>query len=317
MTNKDKYRLLCENEPTIPIFSRDWYLDATCGDAWEVCLIEADGQIVASMPYLVKKNKLGLKVISRPQFTQTLGPWTRYDNTSEFKKISQEMVHFDELINQLPKFAYFEQNWHFSKTNWLPFFWRGFSQTTRYTYQIKDISFPEKCYEQFNYAKKKQIKKAEKNLKIRVDLSGSEFYDNLKLTYGKRNLDLFFNRASFLRLYDAVILHDQGTIITVTDENDTIHASLFLIYDEMSTYNLISSIDPDHKSSGASTYVVWEAIKYMSNKTKIFDFEGSMEKGIENSFRQFGTTQVPYFSISKKISKAKQLKFALNAIVKK
>jgi hypothetical protein len=45
--------------------------------------------------------------------------------------------------------------------------------------------------------------------------------------------------------------------------------------------------------------VVWEAIKAVSEKTKVFDFEGSMDKGTENSFRQFGTVQTPYFRIFK------------------
>ena len=59
------------------------------------------------------------------------------------------------------------------------------------------------------------------------------------------------------------------------------------------------TITPEFRSSGATSLVFWEAIKLMSTKTKVFDFEGSMSENIENSFRQFGTTQVPYFRINK------------------
>jgi len=45
--------------------------------------------------------------------------------------------------------------------------------------------------------------------------------------------------------------------------------------------------------------VIWEAIKFLVNKTRSFDFEGSMVEGIENSYRQFATTQKPYFLIEK------------------
>lgn len=38
------------------------------------------------------------------------------------------------FIDNLPKFDYFNMNFHYSITNWLPFYWRGFKQTTRYTY---------------------------------------------------------------------------------------------------------------------------------------------------------------------------------------
>ena len=48
--------------------------------------------------------------------------------------------------------------------------------------------------------------------------------------------------------------------------------------------------------------MVWEAIKLMSQKTKMFDFEGSMIEGVAKSFQQFGTKQTGYFKISKSYS---------------
>ena len=41
MNIKDKYHLLCNTETSIPIFSRDWWLDTVCGkDKWKVLLVE-------------------------------------------------------------------------------------------------------------------------------------------------------------------------------------------------------------------------------------------------------------------------------------
>ena len=54
MTNKEKYADFCEVEKTIPIFSQSWWLDAVCGNAWDVCLVEKGGEIYASMPYQIK-----------------------------------------------------------------------------------------------------------------------------------------------------------------------------------------------------------------------------------------------------------------------
>jgi hypothetical protein len=56
MSNKEKYRLLCKNEKSIPIFSQDTWLDYTCGNDWDVCIITENNKIVASMPYFFKKN---------------------------------------------------------------------------------------------------------------------------------------------------------------------------------------------------------------------------------------------------------------------
>ena len=61
-TNKDLYKSFCLEESDIPIFSKPWYLDTVAGEKmWNVCLIEKGGEIVASMPYIVKK-KFGFKI---------------------------------------------------------------------------------------------------------------------------------------------------------------------------------------------------------------------------------------------------------------
>ena len=72
MTNKQKYYIFCENENDIPIFSQAWWLDAVCGSAWDVVLVENHGDIIASMPYHMKK-KIGFNIITMPKLTQNMG----------------------------------------------------------------------------------------------------------------------------------------------------------------------------------------------------------------------------------------------------
>lgn len=56
---KEQYRQFCQNEKDIPIFSKDWWLDAVCGvDNWDVVLVEKGGQIVGALPYFVKKKNM-------------------------------------------------------------------------------------------------------------------------------------------------------------------------------------------------------------------------------------------------------------------
>ena len=58
------------------------------------------------------------------------------------------------------------------------------------------------------------------------------------------------------------------------------------------------SIQAD-KETGASSLIIWRAIQLAHRKSLRFDFEGSMQESIENSYNQFGTTQVPYMQITK------------------
>ena len=77
MTNKERYREFCKTEKNIPIFCKDWWLDAVCNDAWDVVLVRKGNEIIASMPYY-KVRKYGLNMLFMPKLTQFLGPYIKY-----------------------------------------------------------------------------------------------------------------------------------------------------------------------------------------------------------------------------------------------
>lgn len=302
MISKELYRTICEQSNSIPLFMQAWWLDASTAPdnkEWDIILCEEKGKITGTLPYHLLK-RWGIKFILKPQLTQYGGVWIDYPKeTKPYKRYSFEKRVMDNLIDQLEamKWTFYEQKFHHSFKNWQPFYWRGFRQTTRYTYQIKDLSDLKKVFDNFSYAKQKHIKKD--NLLIDFSLDVNEFYDFHKRCLQGKNTEINYSRALFLSLYNETVKRGQGKIIAVKDENQQLHAALFFVWDKHSAYALISAINPQFKSSGASTKMFWEAIKFVSDKTKIFDFEGSMIKGVAQSFQQFGAEQVPYFTIKR------------------
>ena len=91
------------------------------------------------------------------------------------------------------------------------------------------------------------------------------------------------------------------------DSKDNIHAAILVVFDSESAHYLISTIDPDFRNSGSATLLIKKAIEYVSKHTSRFNFEGSMNCEIENSFRKFGAVQTQYFNISKANAVAKTL----------
>lgn len=301
-TNKERYRVFCENNRTIPLFLQAWWMEAACiGKSWDVLLYEEKGEIVAFFVFHHLK-KHGFKVIVQPQLTQYSGLWINYpDVISASKKVSLEkkiMTYFIEQLDALG-FTYFELNFHPSVTNWLPFYWNGFEQTTRYTYRINDISNADNCFSTFAKVKQQHILNAEKKLRVDFSLSGKDFYLITRQNLLKNKQQISYAEKLFLSLYNAAISRKQAFIIAVRDENDTVHAATFIVWNNVSAYYLITTINPDFRGSGASSLMVWTAIKTLSQKVKAFDFEGSMSENIEHSFRQFGGEQTPYFKIYK------------------
>ena len=312
---KEKYRELCRQRADIPLFIQDWWMDAVCDtNEWNVLMHSIGDKLAGVLVYQLVKRQ-GFSIIVQPSFTQTTGIWLNYpENVSHTKKLDFENTVCNELINQIEALdvSYFDQNFNPRYTNWLPFYWRDFSQTTRYSYQITDLSDLNRCFENFTYAKRKQINKAKGALHTVFDMSGDDFYTHWEINLKKKKGNsVEHSRAYFLRLYEACTKHKQGKIIAIADDDNNIHAALFLVWDGEFAYNLVSSIDPDFKSSGASTLVVWEAINDMAKHVNVFDFEGSMEKGTERSFRQFGTVQIPYFRIYKYNSQVLRMLLAL------
>lgn len=292
---KEQYSQFCERETSVPLFSQSWWLDAVCANGWDVVLIERNDQVIATMPLFINLRNS----IAMPSLTQTMGPWIKKTHENYEKQLSYEKQLMFELIDGLPEFKRFRQNFHYSITNWLPFYWRGFNQTTRYTYVLPDLTDLDAVFSRFNRAKLKNIRRAEKEVTIGFDLSADEFYDNHKLTLSKSGKEIQYSREIFHRIYTAAYERSQGRVIFAKDSSGNLHGALFVVWDSMSAYDLISTIDPDFRKSGASSLLVKEIIKHVSSYVNCFDFEGSMIEGVENSFRQFGARQLPYFSISK------------------
>lgn len=301
---KAKYRQLVKAETSIPIFSRDWWMDAVCGkDNWDVLLVEKNGEIVASLPYYLHK-KYGLKAITQPPLTQTNGIWIKYPPDQKYaSKLSYEKEVMTEIIEQLEllRVDYFCQNFHYSITNWQPFYWKGFQQTTCYTYVIPNINAInlDNLFSEFSHAKRKNIRRAKSMLNVRMGLGAQEFYDHHKMSLKKQGEIISYTFDTFEKIYSAAVKRGHGQTIYSIDNSQRIHSALFVIWDENSAYNLISTIDPDMRNSGSASLLVQEIIRRMSSTTIHFDFEGSMIEGVENSFRQFATIQKPYFNISR------------------
>ena len=302
--NKFKYQKFCKLEKEIPIFAHPWYLDAVCQsgtDSWDVILIEKAGKTIASLPYYLKKSGPFL-VSTMPPLTKFLGPHLSPD----FRKPKQARKIIKELIEQLPKVALFNQNFFYNFTDWLPFYWQGFRQTTSYSYVIDDLSDLEKVFSNFSADyRNNKIKKAKESISVVLDRSLEDYYDIASMSFKRQKLTFPFSLDYFKKYDAAIAAQNARQLFFAIDKNDKIHSVVYLLIDHDRAYYHLAGDDPDLRNSGAGTLLVWEAIQYTKNELglNIFDFEGSMIKPIERVRRQFGAKQVPYFNVSKYGSK--------------
>jgi lipid II:glycine glycyltransferase (peptidoglycan interpeptide bridge formation enzyme) len=318
MTNKQKYRKFCQTEKDIPIFSKDWWLDAVCGEEnWDVCLVEKGGQLVASMPYMIQKDSI-FNVISMPHLTQTMGPYIKYPKGQKYeKRLSYEKQIMTKLINDLPNVDSFNQQFHYSITNWLPFYWKGFYQSTRYTYLLENTANLDLIWKNFTSETRTKINKATKLVHIEESTNIKEFFNMVKMTYKRQKLSPPYKYDLMLKIDNICKKNNNRKILFAIDTKGRYHASIYIIWDNKSVYLLASGGNPILRNSGAKNLLVWEAIKFAHINNLVFDFEGSMIESIEKYNRSFGAIQKPYFQIYKTNSKLWKIKSTIDRVVKR
>jgi lipid II:glycine glycyltransferase (peptidoglycan interpeptide bridge formation enzyme) len=311
MTNKQKYEIFCKTE-SVPIFLQYWWLNTVCGnDNWDVAIVEKNNKIIASMPYF-KTKKMMFNMIFMPKLTQFMGPFLIYPKGQKYeRKLSYEKEILTILIEQLPNYDFFYQNFHYSITNWLPFYWKGFKQTTRYTYIIEDTSNLELIFSNFRSNIKTDIKKAQKKVKIEKSLDIGSFYEINKMTFERQNMKIPYTFDFLESIHKECLSHNCSKLYLAKDKDNIIHAAIYVIWDKTTMYYLLSGGNPKYRNSGATSLLIWEAIKDASKMGLKFDFEGSMIEPIERFFRAFGAKQVPYFQITKAKNKILHILYQL------
>ena len=301
---KEKYIKFCKDENSIPIFSQTWWLDVVCGENnWNVILIEKGDEIVASFPfYMTKGERFNFKHISMPILTQKLGPYIKYPIKQTFSsKLSYEKEIMQQIIDKLPPHDSFSIHFDYKYTNWLPFYWNGFQQTTRYTYLLDDLSNTDNVFNLFSGNKKTDIRKASKNVLIKYDLGCEDFIEFYKGALKKKKEKLNYSAEILRELISKSYENKCGRIIysVGVDNPNEIFGAIFYVWDTNAIYSLVTAFDVSHGNVASSSLLFYQIMKDFKNSSLKFDFEGSMVESIERSYNKFGTKQVPYFRVSK------------------
>ncbi|MDO7853007.1 GNAT family N-acetyltransferase [Hymenobacter convexus] len=297
-TAQDRYRDFCRTAPDVPVFAQPWYLDACAeGGAWDVALAEENGHVVAALPYFFKQ-KGPFRYATMPPFVKWLGPYLLPEFRGVLKK---EHLLLEELIKQLPALAAFKQNFYPSTTNWLPFYWEKYRQTTYYTYRLNGLHNLAQIEAGINRNIRRNLHKAREQVQVVHSLGPERFYELNKMSFDRQGLPMPYSWAQFQRHDAALAANSARQFFFAVDAQGQVHSASYLIWDKQAAYYHLAGDDPALRDSGAGILLIWEAIRYASEVLELacFDFEGSMLPAVERIRVQFGAVQTPYFFVWK------------------
>lgn len=303
-TDKDFYRHHVGDE--WPLFYQPFYLEAVNGDRWGCSYFTKNEKLVAIMPYAFP-NGNG-KLIRQPALTIYQGPVFSRDFSS-FGSLSDEMEILGALEESLPPYHYYNQNWHPHSINWLPFYWRGYVQSTRYSYVITPTSDIQQVRDGYSENVRRNIRKAATHLAIEEDVQSDFLLSLIRKTFDRKDMSVPYDRSQIQRVVQACLQRSAGKIL-LAKRGDEIHAAMLLFWDRDVVYYMAGGIDERFKS-GAMSLLFDSAITWALSVGKTFDFEGSMIPSVEKFFRSFGARQHPYFVVTKVSSSTLQLRLQL------
>ena len=273
-------------------------METVCkGKQWDVLLSQRSGRIEGALPYLIGR-RYGLKYILQPQLTQFCGPW--YNHPENGDRIEFEHRVGGDLAAQLNALGAHICLMHFSPTvtDWLPFRWTGYHQTTRYTYRFPSLADPDTLYRNASRVRRRHMEEVESLCTIDKCIDLKEFINFHKAYYARRGERDLIPEELIENVCTASIGRNQGLLWGLRSADGALQAAWFVAFDANCGYSLLLAIG-ENAPSNAMTYLIWQALKRLSNHTKAFDFEGSIETGLELFYRTFGTTQTPYFEVSR------------------
>ena len=313
-SSKNEWNSFVDSSPQGSVFCYYEWLEFSTKNDFQILVYKENGRITAGMPLpFYSTGKIGL-----PPLTQKMGVlFEDFSNIKYVTRLEKEkkiIYEFIDVLKREKKSYFMNFDWHFD--NWLPFYCRGYEQTTRYTYVIDFSSKTlDQIWQDMDDRTRNSIRKAEKSL-LRISKTNDvkRFYEINKMTFERQKMEIPYSLEYVQKIYET--FKDNISIFEAADSNGNIHAMNFYIADNRSVYYLMSGADPDFRSSGAQNLIHWEAIKHFYGKVRYFDFEGSMIENVEANFRKFGAVQKQYFSISNK-SILREIKKVIKLIMKR
>jgi hypothetical protein len=284
--------------PDGPIFHQPWWLDAVAPRRWDAVAVERGGRTVAVLPFVVRGPRW-FRVLSQPPLTPFLGPWIAQEEGAKYDtSLGDQMELQSRLEAKLPAAAAFHQNFSSRIINCLPFIWAGYRAEVRYTYLLDDLSSEQALWDGLAGNIRREVRKARRRLEVREAADADRFYGVWAKTFERQGVAAP-DRARFERLDAACAKRGTRAMLFACDEADRVHAVAYVVWDRRSAYYLMGGGDPQLRTSGASSLLVWEAISRARAASQVFDFEGSMLRPVERFFRAFGGRQTPYLHVSR------------------
>lgn len=255
---------------------------------------------VAGAFSLYEQRRFGLRVLRNPPFTPVAGPVmdirsqhpvaVLYDRRAVVEAMALFLIASGPPIISLAL--------EHDVLDVLPFCWRGFKVTPRYTYRLNLRRPWEEVVKGFTQERRRNLAKAQRDGLVVAPAVEPQVIRELVIGTFRRS-----GGGLDLEVLDRVLSSFARTdnsygFITWSGERPL--ACAWVVHDQETAYYLLGGYADEGKHHGAGAMAMVECIKHARELgLQVFDFEGSSIPPIERYFRGFGGELTHYFTVSR------------------
>lgn len=296
--NKQTFYQMAENH--LGVFGSQKWLSVYGNSLTIIGIYKDEHQLIGGFYYLNTK-KYKFSFVKLPPYTPHCGLFFVSDskNKSSANSFSKEIMtevcqHFLALKPALTVLAF-----PTGIMDLQPFIWEKYKVIPNYTYRINLEKPLEEIISNFDSKNRNVINKA---LKEGVVVTKDEL--------SKEELNTFFTNSLTSAGANIYKTELKNIFTTFSDTSNSFSMEarrgnellgvVFCIYDKNNCYYLLGGVKKESGVQGVNNLLVQKSIEEAKNlNCKIFDFEGSMLKGVEKFFRSFGPELFPYYTVNR------------------
>lgn len=285
------------HDPLAPtIFHEAWWLDIATGGNYKYVEVQDKGEVVGRLPYFPKK-RFGLRYNIMPELTHFVGPGVIEGDGSDTTRFLRKSTIIRELLKQLPDYSIHKYKCHRDITDAIAFQQSKFMVNVQFTHEIAPAT-EEVLWKNLRVEKRKKIKQAQKLHTISHMTDPDEFWHFYEENLGKRGMKSVYKYGSCREIIKQTLERDRGRIYTARDANNNLTTAIFCIWDATTSYYFMCARTPE-AHNGAMSLLVWEAMKDISARGLIFDFDGINSSSSVLFFTEFGGTISPRYIVTR------------------
>ena len=281
------------------VFSQHWWLDAVA-ESWDVALAKKGDLVTGAWPYPIEK-KAGVALLRTPILTPYLGPQIFYpQDLKESNRDNFEHETVADLMKGLPP----AKVWQLALQPGIKqagiFKSYNLNTAVQQTFLLDLNNTEETLLANMKENTRRNLRALASDISISnaPDLLGELFrFHHHTLASKKKTLP--YSLPDLQRIMDAALANN-ACALWVAKSGVATEAMVWHMWDNNCGYYFMGGQNPAAGGYKAMSLLLWHAIshsKKLGHKT--FDFEGSMDEGVERFFRSFGGKRALYMVLQK------------------